>query len=174
MKISRYFSALSRAYSDEIDDLLTDSDGKTVLQQRLAIKRREIDAILPMIAFSPEMVSVAFYDAFSFSSAAPMQEIAQSEPGTRGFLDWAVLSKTLSVAPWAVPLVEATLKADDGDAFLVATATLEFLRGHRHGAPETDTSQERSDDEESDDDEQDLAEAGADWLAEQGFETTRQ
>ena len=173
MRISRYFSALARSYSDEIDDLLTDSDGKTVLQQRLDIKRREFDAILPMIAYSPEMVAVAFYGAFSFPSAAPMQAVAQSEPGMHGFLNWAALSKNLLVAPWAVPLVEATLKVDDGDAFLVATATLEFLRGHRQASPEIDVGPEMSEDEGADDDEQDLAEAGADWLAEQGFETTR-
>ena len=66
MKKSRYFSDLDRSYGDEIDDLLTDSAGKSALQKRLNDKRREFDAILPMIAFSPEMVAVAFYAAFDF------------------------------------------------------------------------------------------------------------
>ena len=60
MKKSRYFSDLIKNYIDEIDDLVTDSEGKSVLQKRLNEKRREIDAILPMIEFSPEMVCGRF------------------------------------------------------------------------------------------------------------------
>lgn len=180
MRLSRYFSDLSRAYGDEIDDLLTDSDGRTVLRQRLDVKRQQFAAILPMIEFSPEMVAVAFYDAFRFTAAA-MPEFAQCEPGQRGFPAWADLAGRLSVADWAAPLVAAAQKADGGDVFLVTTATLEYLRLHGRGgvAPEEDRSEqsEKSEAEEGDDykeygedDEQDLAEAGADWLAEQGFE----
>lgn len=176
MRISRYFSDLGRVYADEIDDLLTDSDGKAVLQKRLDVKRREIDAILPMIEFSPEMVAVAFYDAFTFLSAPKLQATAQAQPGESGFPKWSTLAKDLQVAPWAAPLVAATLKADGGDVFLVATATLEFLR--RNGQvgvaalPESESDSDGASDEE--DDAPDLAEAGADWLAEQGFETSGQ
>ena len=49
MKKSRYFSDLIKNYIEEVDDLVTDSEGKSVLQKRLNEKRREIDAILPMI-----------------------------------------------------------------------------------------------------------------------------
>ena len=68
MKKSRYFAELMESYSAEIDDLVSDSEGKSVLQKRLAIKRQELPAILPMIEFSPEMVAVAFYDAFTVKS----------------------------------------------------------------------------------------------------------
>ena len=190
MRTSRYFADLRRAYADEIDDLLTDSDGRTVLRQRLDVKRRQFDAILPMIEFSPEMVVAAFYDAFRFPSAALMQQIAQSEPGAPDFVDWSELATQLTVADWAVPLVAAAHKVDGGDTFLVTAATLEYLRNARGAAPLADAVEtthgarggaygdESEHDEYSEgdanddgDDAEDLAEAGADWLAEQGFET---
>ena len=183
MRTSRYFADLRRAYADEIDDLLTDSDGRTVLRQRLDVKRRQFDAILPMIEFSPEMVVAAFYDAFRFPSAARMQRIAESEPGAPGFVSWTELATQLTVADWAVPLVTAAHKADGGDAFLVTAATLEYLRNARSAVPLADEhgedsegseGSEGSENEANDDgdDAEDLAEAGADWLAEQGFEPT--
>jgi len=85
VKKSPYFSELIKNYIDEIDDLVTDSEGKSVLQKRLNEKRREIDAILPMIEFSPEMVAVAFYGAFDFNSAEIMQQVVLSEPGDSAF-----------------------------------------------------------------------------------------
>lgn len=178
MKKSRYFSDLIKSYNDEVDDLVTDSEGKSVLQKRLNDKRREIDAILPMIEFSPEMVAVVFYGAFGFRSAETMQQIVLSEPGRSGFLSWAKLEKELAVADWAEPLIAAALKVEGGDAFLVATAALEFLRNKDSYAapvPEADAEKELGEEndrgEEGDDDgEQDLSEAGADWLSEQGFD----
>ena len=175
MKKSRYFSELIRSYNDEIDDLFSDSEGKSVLQKRLNDKRREIDAILPMIEFSPEMVAVVFYGAFGFRSAEVMQQIVLSEPRRSSFLTWARLKKELTVADWAEPLIAATLKADGGDAFLVTTAALEFLRNKDTWVappPEAEAEKERGEgrDEDDEDGEQDLSEAGADWLSEQGFE----
>ena len=175
MKKSRYFSDLFRSYLDEIDDLVTDSDGKSVLQKRLRDKRREMDALLSMIDFSPEMVAVVFYDAFDFHSADVMQRLVLSEPELSGFLAWDALKENLTVAPWAEALVEASLKAPGGDGFLVATAALEFLRNRdTFAAPAEESRAERTRDDEDgggDDDADDLGEAGADWLAEQGFET---
>lgn len=181
MKKSRYFSELVKSYNDEVDDLVTDSEGKSVLQKRLNDKRREIDAILPMIEFSPEMVAVVFYDAFRFASAEIMQQIVLGEPGRSGFPNWAKLRKSLTVADWAEPLIAATLKADGGDAFLVTCAALEFLRNkdsHVAPPPEADAEKERGEeheggeegDEGDEGDEDDLSEAGADWLSEQGFD----
>ena len=180
MKKSRYFSDLARSYDDEIDDLLTDSAGKSALQKRLNDKRREFDAILPMIEFSPEMVAVAFYAAFGFSSPEIMQRIVLSEPGGSDFLPWGELKGKLSIADWAAPLIDSSLKTEGGDAFLVATAALEFLRtGDRSAAsaPEQKVDRnsageaEEGDGNEADDDEaDDLGEAGADWLTEQGFD----
>lgn len=175
MKKSRYFSELIRTYNDEVDDLVTDSEGKSVLQKRLNEKRREIDAILPMIEFSPEMVAVVFYGAFGFRSSELMQRIVLSEPGQPGFLPWRELKSELSIADWAEPLIAASLKVEGGDEFLVATAALEFLRNkdsYAPPAPEPTAEKERGDesDDGDEDGEQDLSEAGADWLAEQGFE----
>lgn len=176
MKKSRYFSDLIRSYSDEIDDLVTDSEGKSVLQRRLNEKRREIDAILPMIAFSPEMVSVVFYDAFGFMAPEFMQQVVLCEPGAAEFPAWAELETDLRIADWARPLIALTLKAPGGEAFLVATAALEFLRNKdTFSGPKPDSETGQTVDEgegaEGDEDMDDLNEAGADWLAEQGFDS---
>lgn len=175
MKKSRYFSDIFQSYTAEIDDLVTDSEGKSVLQKRLSEKRREMDAILPMIEFSPEMVAVVFYGAFGFKSLEAMQQIVLSEPGDADFPEWAELESELTVAEWAKPLIEASLKAQGGDPFLVTTAALEFLRSKDTVSvpvlePETD--KDRNDEAEEDDEDGmgDLNEAGADWLAEQGFD----
>ncbi len=176
MKKSRYFSELIKSYNDEVDDLFSDSEGKSVLQKRLNDKRREMDAILPMIEFSPEMVAVVFYDAFHFNSPAIMQQIALSEPGRAGFLAWAALKNELMIADWAEPLIKSSLKAEGGDVFLVSSATLEFLRtkgSYAAPAPEPEIEKERNEHDDGngdENDEQDLSEAGADWLTEQGFE----
>jgi hypothetical protein len=181
LKKSRYFSDLIKSYNDELDDLFTDSEGKSVLQKRLNDKRREIGAILPMIEFSPEMVAVVFYEAFAFRSTEVMQRLALSEPGRSGFPAWAELKKELTFADWAEPLIASTLKVGGGDAFLVACAALEFLRNKdSYAAPLPEPTAEKEHDSEGNErnenieadenGEQDLSEAGADWLAEQGFE----
>ena len=175
MKKSRYFADLIKNYIDEVDDLVTDSEGKPVLQKRLNEKRQEIDAILPMIEFSPEMVAVAFYGAFDFKSAEIMQQVVLSEPGDATFFAWTELESELTISAWARPLIESSLKVEGGDAFLVATAALEFLRGKDSlAAPMRESeaeAEEEEDNEENDEDgSDDLNEAGADWLTEQGFD----
>jgi len=174
VKKSPYFSELIKNYIDEVDDLVSDSEGKSVLQKRLNEKRREIDAILPMIEFSPEMVAVAFYGAFDFNSAEIMQQVVLSEPGDSAFFAWAELENELTVSSWALPLIESSLKVNGGDAFLVTTAALEFMRGKDSvSAPmrESEPEAEQEDDDDRDEDEMDdLSEASADWLAEQGFD----
>jgi hypothetical protein len=170
LKKSHYFSELIRSYHSEVDDLVTDSAGKSVLQQRLNDKRGAIDSILPMIEFSPEMVAVAFYDAFDFKSPELMRQIALSEVDDCDFVAWDELKKELTVSDWAVPLIESSLKVRGGDVFLVTTAALEFLRTRSSSeAPEPEYLDEEDSDKD-DDEEGDLGEAGADWLAEQGFE----
>ena len=175
MKISRYFSDLIKNYIDEVDDLVTDSEGKSVLQKRLNEKRREIDAILPMIEFSPEMVAVAFYGAFDFKSAEIMQQVVLSEPGDATFFAWTELESELTISAWARPLIESSLKVEGGDAFLVATAALEFLRGKDSlAAPMRESEAEAEEEEDNEDNDEDgsddLNEVGADWLTEQGFD----
>ncbi len=173
MKKSHYFAELIKSYNDEVDDLVTDSAGKSVLQQRLNVKRREIGAILPMIEYSAEMVAVVFYDAFDFKSPGIMQQIVLSEPDDSDFVVWDELKNELTVADWAQPLIESSLKVRGGDAFLVTAAALEFLRTKTSSyEPEPELLDEE--DQGNDDDEGDagdLSEAGADWLSEQGFET---
>ena len=175
MKKSRYFADLIKNYIDEVDDLVTDSEGKSVLQKRLNEKRREIDAILPMIEFSPEMVAVAFYGAFAFKSAEIMQQVVLSEPGDATFFAWTELESELTISAWARPLIESSLKVEGGDAFLVATAALEFLRGKDSlAAPMRESEAEAEEEEDNEDNDEDgsddLNEAGADWLTEQGFD----
>ena len=180
MKKSHYFSELLRSYNAEVDDLVTDSAGKSVLQQRLNDKRREIDAILPMIEFSTEMVAVVFYDAFDFKSPGIIQQILLSEPDCSDFIEWDELQTELTIAEWAKPLIESALKVRGGDAFLVTTAALEFLRTRPSlsaAPPEPeddgtgDEDRENGDDQDDNYSSDDLSEAGADWLSEQGFET---
>jgi hypothetical protein len=107
-----------------------------------------------------------------------MQRLALSEPDLPGFLTWAELKENLTVAAWAEGLIESSLKVQGGDAFLVATAALEFLRNKdTFAAPAAEAEAgnapygKEEGDEDGDDEADDLGEAGADWLAEQGFET---
>jgi hypothetical protein len=65
-----------------------------------------------------------------------------------------------------------TLNAQGGDAFLVTTAALEFLRNKDMFAAPAPA--EEADDEDEDEDTDDLGEAGSDWLSEQGFDTPDQ
>ncbi len=171
MKKSRHFAELISNYSVEIDDLLSDSEGKSVLQKRLNQKRKEIDAILPMIEFSPEMVSVVFYNAFGFTAPKTMQQLVASEPWFPGFPTWKALRKELSVADWAEPLIAATLKTEGGEDFLVATAALEYLRSHDSAdAPAHESAKPDENEDDGDDGDEDLRESGAAWMSEQGFD----
>jgi len=173
LKKSNYFSELIKSYNDEIDDLVSDSAGHSVLQQRLNVKRHEISAILPMIEYSTEMVAVIFYDAFDFKSPGIIQQIVLSEPDDTDFVAWEELKNELTIADWAEPLIDAALQVKGGDAFLVTAAALEYLRTRTSSfEPEPEVVDE--DDQGNDDDDGDagdLSEAGADWLSEQGFET---
>ena len=170
MKKSRYFSELIKSYIDEVDDLVTDSAAKSVLQKRLDDKRGAIDSLLPMIEFSTEMVAVVFYDAFNFKSPEVMQQIVQSEPDDADFVAWDELKTELAIAAWAQPLIASSLKVRGGDSFLVTAAALEFMRC-KPSSYEQPLADAVDDEEDREDDQDDLSEAGADWLAEQGFET---
>ncbi len=170
MKKSRYFSELATRYLDELDDLATDSEGRAALQQRLADKRSVLPAMLSMIEFSPEMVAVMFYEAFTFKSGEALHALVQTEPELADWPAWAALAPALRLQAWAEPLVAATLRADGGDAFLVATAGLEFIR-QKDAFAQADESTDAPDADGEDDDVDDLGEAGSAWLSEQGFES---
>jgi hypothetical protein len=49
VKLSSYFYDLRSAYQAELDDLVSDSEGKDVLRKRLAEKRSEIGFLVKMM-----------------------------------------------------------------------------------------------------------------------------
>ena len=187
MKKSYYFEELSSSYDAEIQDLLNDSEGKSALKTRLKEKRQELKSLLAMIEFAPEMVVPVFYDAFSFVNSAAMAAAVRCEPDDDDFPAWADISAFVKVEAWADPYLAAVLGEAGGEEFMVTAACLEFVRQFDHGAApaaakkdddEADSADHeagdgRSDDDGGDDDDRDLAEAGDDWLGEQGFDSLK-
>ena len=172
MNKSHYFEELSSAYSAEIDDLTSDFEGKTVLTARLKEKRREIDFMLQMIDSAPEMVAPIFYGAFTFLRPAVMIHAVQAEPDDADFPEWEVLSDSIGLSDWAQPMAELVLAEPGGDRFMVSAAAVEFLRLRELATPEAATAPAESANKDNgdDDEDQDLAEAGAEWMSQQGFD----
>lgn len=173
MNKSNYFGEIASAYEAEIDDLASDSGGNSVLTARLKDKRKEIDALLQMAEFAPEMVIPVFYRAFTFTTPAVMARAALCEPDDDDFALWDDLASALGIEPWAAPIIEKALACEGGDRFMVTAAVAEFLRLHDRSyaaAAPVEAEKERGDDED-DDEIGDLAEVGADWLSEQGFDS---
>jgi hypothetical protein len=189
MLISPFFLDLRSAYQSELDDLTFDSEGKDVLRQRLADKRKEMGFLVRMIELSPEMVAVAFHQAFGFNTPAALDDLLGRE--AEDFPDWAELSRSLTLAPWSLPLVEAVLKEPRGEWFLAVVAGLEYMASKpalagRSGDDDEDDAD--SDDPNGDnledefDDEEHEGDGGAqgdaksrknaadDWMADQGFD----
>lgn len=184
MKKSYYFAELSSSYDAEIQDLLNDSEGNSALKHRLKEKRQELTSILAMIEFAPEMVVPVFYDAFSFANPKAMTAVVGCEPDDGDFPGWDDVSPFVTVAEWAAPYLTAVLAERAGDDFMVTAACLEFIRKFDHSAPQAASDddddegadRERSDDDDGrddDDGDRDLAEAGNDWLGEQGFDSIK-
>ncbi len=183
MKQSYYFSELSSSYDAEIQDLLSDSEGKSALKARLAEKRQELHSLLAMIEFAPEMVVPVFYDAFTFTNAKAMAAAVQCEPDDDDFPTWDRLSAFVTLEAWAQPLAAAVLGEGAGEAFMVTAACLEYVRKFDTAAPaaasgddedgDDGESRARGEDEDGDDDDRDLGEAGDDWLADQGFDSAK-
>lgn len=188
MKISPFFLALRSAYQAEIDDLTSDSEGRDVLNRRLAEKRKEIKFLVQMMELSPEMVAVIFHQGFQFKLPAMMDHLLSQEP--EDFPDWDSLADAVKLTPQALEISKIVLKEPMGDWFMAVAAGLEFM----YNKPETrsashDDSEDHDDEsgEEGEsrsnssdpaggpdgDDERDeraREEAGADWLVEQGFD----
>lgn len=193
MKLSRYFQELMLVYRAELDDLRTDSEGKDVLRHRLKEKREQLPFLLPMMDENPEMLFSAFHGAFLFMNPLSLESLSSKE--ARQLPAWKSLSAAVKLEPWADKLAQLVLAESGGDAFMVSAACLEYLsRSHQSRAQAQVAAQ---DDEEADDenaehqqdsedfdghygrhgrddgddgDDMDLEEAGADWLAEQGFD----
>ena len=183
MKLSRYFADLGPAYDAELNDLLSDSEGKNVLEKRLREKRSQIDFLVMMMEDSPEMLAVAFHQGFRFTSPRTLDELAALQP--ERFPSWAKLGAAVSLVPWAQALAERVLQEEGGERFMAVAAVLEYLhtRVDADAAAEAEEDENRDEDGERNDRNSDhedgdegenlpgnLEEAGADWLAEQGFE----
>ncbi|MDB5884567.1 MAG: hypothetical protein JWR74_738 [Polaromonas sp.] len=170
-----------------MDDLTFDSDGRDVLRQRLADKRKQIGFLVQMMELSPEMVAVIFHQGFSFSRPAMMDHLLSHDADE--LPEWGGLADGVDMAPWTRQLVEVILQAPKGEWFLSVAAGLHYLAGKpavasvRAGDDETDDDNGEEDDgsdgqddfnnHESDEvrgDARDREESGANWLEGQGFD----
>ena len=174
-----------------MDDLTFDSEGKDVLRQRLAEKRKELTFLRQMIEISPEMVAVVFNQAFQFKLSAVMEDLISRESDE--LPDWDSLSDVVVLKPWAQTLANEILKEPMGEWLMTVAAGLEYLYA-KPGKPlaaardadeddndrdseDTDDGhdQDQSDDplDDSDDSEGNARrreEAGQDWMEAQGFD----
>ena len=126
MILSRYFHDLHGSYQAEVEDLRFDSEGNDVLQVRLAQKRQQLSAILPMIDIDPVMVAAAFHGAFDFepADAVMFEELLGREPGE--FLPWLETAAGVGIAAWAEPMIEQALAHDSGEDFISTVLGLEY------------------------------------------------
>lgn len=189
MSISPFFLNLRSAYRSEIDDLTFDSDGRDVLRQRLAAKRKEISFLVQMMELSPEMVAVIFHQGFVFRQPAVMDHLLSHEADE--FPAWSEVSDGIELAPWAQDLAQTVLKAPAGEWFLTLAAGLHYMAGKPDAAlagqgrdDARDNDRDDSEDDHTDDhddfndhesdevrgDARDRKEAGADWMVGQGFD----
>ncbi|MCM8597639.1 MAG: hypothetical protein NFW04_03115 [Candidatus Accumulibacter sp.] len=168
MRLSPYFAELKSAYEAELEDLMTDSAGHDVLAKRLKAKRGQLPQLLPMLECNPEMVAVAFHGGMRFASPEVMRDLALLEP--EDLPPWSALLGSISLESWAADLARIVLENPNGEQFLVVTACLEFLQGRFDGLPAASGRQSVDQDFDEAEDDFDLDEAGAEWLAEQGFD----
>ena len=184
MRLSPFFHHLRSAYVAELDDMGHDSEGTPVLQQRLAQRRSELGFLVHMLELSPEMVAVVFHQAFQFHAPMAMVQLLGCEP--EELPDWDSLCAGITIAPWADAMVQTIRAQSAGDWFMAVAAAAEFmlgLDGDGFGEPHHDAQAHGSEDADpadgihylsADDDARGEAqtreEAGADWMAEQGFD----
>ena len=193
MSISPFFHELRSAYQAEITDLTFDSEGRDVLRQRLAERRKELGFLLQMMELSPEMVAVIFHQGFEFKKPAVMDHLLTQESDE--LPEWASLADAIVLPPWAQDLSQVVLKEPMGDWFLTVAAGLEYMYNQPDGTSAEEESEgedgesaDKRDDGGGDgasddradpvggsdgDDERDARareEAGAEWMAEQGFD----
>ncbi len=180
MSISPFFQDLGSAYQSELDDLRFDSEGRDVLSQRLADKRREIGFLVKMMELSPEMVAVIFHRGFDFRLPAVMDHLLTHEADE--FPDWGSFVDAIGLAPWAQEIADVVLNEAGGEWFLTVAAGLEYMAGKPGVAAAVQDDNEDADEDDDKDDPSDAfdgdeetdakarKEAGDDWLAEQGFD----
>ena len=188
MSISPFFLQLRSSYQSEMDDLSFDSEGRDVLRQRLTQKRKELGFLLQMIELSPEMVAVIFHQGFQFKRPSVLEHLLAQEP--EEFPEWESLADAIQLAPWSQDLAQQILKEPLGAWFMTVAAGLEYMYARPNAAstvvhedeedPEEDADEGVSDEDvgrnvlDSDADAarsaREREEAGADWMAEQGFD----
>jgi len=183
VNLSQYFEDLNKSYRAELEDMQTDSEGKNVFAARLKEKRQQFPLLMPMIEFAPEMVAPAFHKGVTFNDPQTMAMLLFLEP--EEFPSWVELVDAIRFEAWAENLAAIAVLEAGGERFLTTTICLEFLHGlnsAQHAvrqdiSEDDDAEGEREDDqdhnehnEHNDGDDRDLEVAGADWLAEQGFD----
>lgn len=189
MKLSPYFHDLRSAYQAELDDLMSDSEGKDVLRRRLADKRSEIAFLAKMIELAPEMVAVAFHQGFRFTKPAAVEHLLALP--VHELPSWTELSHAVALEPWAATLAQTVLREPQGARFMAVAAGLEYLYQHARMTPAAaaqDDADADGDDTgvDGDDDDHSVAlsaddateprgsrereEASAEWLAGMGFD----
>jgi len=183
MRTSSFFGQLRSAYASEIDDMTFDSEGKNVLRQRLAARRKELTFLRQMMELSPEMVSVVFHQGFRFKNPALIEHVLSLESDE--FPAWDTLSDAITLEPWAQQLADELCKEPMGEWLLTVAAGLEYLFAKPERASAKDHSEDDDEDAEKgengengdhdgeDEEEKDARareEAGQDWMVEQGFD----
>jgi len=180
MRTSSFFSQLRSAYASEIDDMTFDSEGKNVLRQRLAARRKELTFLRQMMELSPEMVSVVFHQGFRFKNPALIEHVLSLESDE--FPAWDTLSDAITLEPWAQQLADELCKEPMGEWLLTVAAGLEYLFAKPERASAKDHSEDGDEDAENgengdhdgeDEEKKDARareEAGQDWMVEQGFD----
>jgi hypothetical protein len=188
MNLSPAFHDLRAAYQSEMDDLTSDTEGRDVLRQRLADKRKSLDFLLQMTEAAPEMVAVVFHQGFRFKEPAVMDQVVSLE--IDDVPEWDELRNAVQLLPWAQSLADTFLQQADGQRFMTIAAALVYMYEKPDGRQQASSDADDEDDEdkdedkdsdhddesreyvERDDDEEAKAreEAGADWMVEQGFD----
>lgn len=189
MKISPYFYDLRSAYQAELDDLVSDSEGKDVLRKRLTEKRKEIAFLVQMMELAPEMVAVVFHQGFRYAKPSAVEHLLGLPVDE--LPDWHSLTHAVTLEPWAQSLAQAVLREPQGARFMAVAAGLEYLHQHARMAPGAHAEGDPDHDEddtagaaEHDDDFSALSaddaadpqnsrtreEASSNWLADVGFD----
>ena len=188
MQISPFFQQLRSAYQAEISDMASDSEGQDVLQRRLKERRKELGFLLQMMQLSPEMVAIVFHQGFEFKQPTVLDGLLTLESDQ--LPAWVSLKDAVHLPKWSQELSKIVLKEPAGDWFLTVAAALEYMHNKLDGRMQAaDDEQENQEQEDADDsmrepedgasdsfdsdgaqDAKISEEAGADWLAEQGFD----
>jgi hypothetical protein len=189
VKLSPYFYDLRSAYQAELDDLVSDSEGKDVLRKRLAEKRNEIAFLVQMMELAPEMVAVVFHHGFRFTKPGAVEHLLGLPVDE--LPDWHSLAHAVTLEPWAQSLAQTVLREPQGARFMAVAAGLEYLHLHARMAPaahaadgDGDQGEDAADAAEHEDDFSALSaddavdpqnsrtreEASSNWLADVGFD----